>query len=108
MTVQKPNKLSKQQILRYLQTIKNDLNKNGIEKIGLFGSFVKDSSDLFSDVDIVIKTGDDFVKKHRGIEGFLYFDRLKKMLEREFVRKVDICDESGLKDKDVISEVVYA
>ena len=108
MTVQKSYKLSKQQILTYLLTIKNELNKNGIEKIGLFGSFAKDSSDLFSDVDIVIKTGDDFVKKYRGVEGFLYFDRLKKMLEREFVRKVDICDESGLEDKSVIKEVIYA
>ena len=70
MAVQKSYKLSKQQILSYLQVIKNELNKNGIKKIGLFGSFAKDSADLFSDVDIVIKTGDDFVKKHRGIEGF--------------------------------------
>ena len=96
---QKSNNLSKQQILSYLQTIKDELNKNGIDQIGLFGSFAKNSADLFSD---------GFVKKHRGIESFLYFDKLKKMLEREFVRKVDICDESGLKDKNVISEVVYA
>ena len=108
MAVQKSYKLSKQQILSYLQVIKNELNKNGIKKIGLFGSFAKDSADLFSDVDIVIKTGDDFVKKHRGIEGFLYFDRLKKILEREFGRRVDICDESGLKDKSIIKEVIYA
>jgi len=100
--------LKKEEILEFLGSIKDELRQNGIEKVGLFGSFAKDSADLLSDIDIVIKTSDYFVKKNRGIRGLLYLDDLKRRIKNRFYRDVDICDESGLKNKKVLSEAIYA
>ena len=98
---------TKDEILKYLQAIYPRLKSDGIEKIGLFGSFAKDSSDIFSDVDIVIRSGDKFVENHKGVDAFLYLDKLRENLSKQFGRRVDICDESGLKDKTVIKEAIY-
>ncbi len=100
--------LSKESILSYLKEIKPKLAKNGIEKIGLFGSFAKDKADLFSDVDIVIKTTDIFIQKHKGIKGFIYLEELRNEIKNNLHRKIDICDESGLKNKNILEEVIYA
>ncbi len=99
--------LSKNNILDFLTSIKPKLKDDGIEKIGLFGSFAKDKADLFSDVDIVIKTTDDFIKKHRDVKAFIYLEELRKSISRSLKRKVDICDESGLKDKKILDGVIY-
>jgi len=98
---------TKDEILKYLQAIYPRLKSDGIEKIGLFGSFAKDSSDIFSDVDIVIKSGDIFLQKHKGMDAFLYLEGLREELSKKFGRRVDICDESGLKDKRVVKEAIY-
>ena len=100
--------MQKEQILSYLATIKNDLSVNGIDKIGLFGSFAKGSADLYSDIDIVIQTSPTFVKKFKGIKSFLFLDDLRKDIENKFKRPVDICDETGLKNLSVIEGAVYA
>ena len=47
-------KLTKEIILEYLSSIKEELNQDGIVEIGLFGSYAKDKADLASDIDIVI------------------------------------------------------
>ena len=97
--------LTKESILKYLKSIKPKLQKDGIEKIGLFGSFAKDQADLYSDIDIAIQTSEKFTKKFRGIKAFLYLEDLKKSINQKLHRKIDICDESGLKDK--LKEVIY-
>lgn len=97
-----------QEILKYLQEIKTSLLDDGIEKIGLFGSFAKDKADLYSDIDIVIKTTPRFIKKHEGIKGFLFLEELRENLRDKFHRDVDICDEAGLRQKDIIKGAIYA
>ncbi len=99
--------LSKDEILAYLKKLKPILQKEGIEKIGLFGSFAKDNADLLSDIDIVIKTNNTFIKKYKSINGFLYLDNLRENIKRRFNRNVDICDESGLKNKEIIKDSIY-
>ena len=100
--------MQKEHILNYLGNIKSELMKNGIEKIGLFGSYAKDSADLYSDIDIVIKTSPSFVKKFKGIDSFLFLDDLRKRIEMKFQRPVDICDEAGLKNRSIIEGAIYA
>jgi predicted nucleotidyltransferase len=41
--------------LTFLTTIKPQLQKDGIEQVGLFGSYAKNSATLTSDIDIAIK-----------------------------------------------------
>jgi len=100
--------MQKENILDYLGAIKRELKKDGIEKIGLFGSFARDNADLYSDIDIVIKTSSSFAKKFRGADSFIFLDGLRKKIERKFQRKVDICDEAGLRNRSVIKDAIYA
>ncbi len=100
--------MQKEHILSYLSDIKSSLVQNGIERIGLFGSFAKDKADLYSDIDIVIKTTPAFIKKFDGVQGFLFLEDLRKSLENRFHRHVDLCDESGLKHKFIIKDAIYA
>ncbi|WP_457596953.1 nucleotidyltransferase family protein [Hydrogenimonas sp.] len=100
--------MEREEILSYLSHIKQNLQKEGIEKIGLFGSYAKGEADLYSDIDIVIKTTPLFIQKHEGIKGFLFLEELRKSLEKRFCKEVDICDESGLKRKEILKEAIYA
>ena len=100
--------MEKEQILSYLFSIKSKLLENGIEKIGLFGSFEGDSADLYRDIDRVIKTTPKFVEKFDGVTGFLFLEDLREDLKKKFHKPVDICDESGLKHKEIIKDAIYA
>ena len=99
--------LSKDLILDYLKNLKFKLKEDGIDEIGLFGSFAKDNADLYSDIDIVINTNKNFVKRYRGIDAFIYLDELRENIRKTFKRKVDICDKSGLKNKNILKEAIY-
>jgi len=100
------NGLDKKEIIAFLRTIKPQLQEVGIEKIGIFGSVARDEADLFSDIDIMIRTSSEFARNFEGARGFIYLDELRKTIERRFNRAVDICDESGLKKK--FRGVIYA
>ena len=98
--------LTKETILAYLRTLKPELKKNGIEKIGLFGSYAKGCADIASDIDIVIRTTPRFAEMQHDIEAFLYLERLRRQLMQAFHKKVDISDEAGLKQP--MKETIYA
>ncbi len=100
--------MQKEDVLAYLKDIKSDMVQNGIEKIGLFGSLAKGKSDSYSDIDIVIKTTPTFVEKHNGIYGFLFLEDLRTAIAKRFHRDVDICDETGLKNRTVLEGAIYA
>ncbi len=91
--------LTKNEILDYLREVKPKLQADGIEKLGLFGSYAKDRADVASDVDIVIKTTDDFVRKFRGFKGFIYLDELRDDFISKFKRQVDLCDTASMPDE---------
>ena len=99
-------KLDKNEILNYLREIKPQLQEVGIDRIGIFGSVAKETADMMSDIDIVIHTTPAFVARFKGAEGFIYLDGLRKKLEKRFGRKVDLCDEAGLKKR--MKEAEYA
>jgi len=80
-----------EEILEYLRTNKRVLrNKFGVTRLGIFGSFVTQTQHISSDIDLVVE----FEKGRKNIHGFL---GLKRFLEREFSRRVDIGVESSLK-----------
>jgi len=86
-------------ILDFLKTHKNELKeKFNVEKIGLFGSYVRDEANENSDIDIVVKMPSDFKK----------FFELQYYLEKQFNKKIDLGLEktlrSFIKDK---SEIIY-
>ncbi len=101
--------MQKEDILSYLADIKSDLVKNGIEKIGLFGSYAKDRADLFSDIDIAIKMKSSYLSEHDVWEYFNLIESIKKMLLTKFSRKVDVFDLDSTSDiKDTITkDIIY-
>jgi predicted nucleotidyltransferase len=100
--------MDKKEILSYLQILKLELSEEGIDRVGLFGSMARGEGDLYSDIDIVIRTTPEFVRRFRGVSGFLFLEDLRHRIERRFGRKVDLCDEAGLKDRRVLEGVIYA
>ncbi len=100
------NSIDKEEVLAYLQTLKPQLQKVGIDRIGLFGSVAKGKDDLLSDIDVMIHTTPEFVSRFKGVEGFIYLDDLRRRISQRFGKNVDLCDEAGLERK--MGSVIYA
>jgi len=101
--------MKKEYILSYLSDIKADLLKDGIEKIGLFGSFAKDKADQFSDIDIAIKINKSYLNEHDVWEYFNLIESIKQSLLGKFSRKVDIydLDSTGDVQNKISKEIIY-
>jgi predicted nucleotidyltransferase len=96
--------MNNKEILEILRKEKTFLrNEFGVIKIGIFGSFAKGTQQADSDIDIVVE----IEKNKKNIHIFL---RLKRFLEKEFSKKVDLGLEHTLKPiiKDKIKEeIIY-
>jgi predicted nucleotidyltransferase len=99
------NHLSHKEILNFLKTEKAFLrNEFGVINIGIFGSYAKESQRFDSDIDMVVE----IEQSKKNIHSFL---RLKRYLEKEFSKKVDLGFEHTLKPiiKDKIKgDIIYA
>jgi len=72
-----------------------------VERIGLFGSFIKDEQTLESDIDIIVE--------FNGSVGWKFFT-LKDFLEEILGRKVDLVTKNSLRDEmkaDILNQVIY-
>lgn len=98
---------TKESILSHLRRIKPELEYEGVQKLGLFGSFSKEKYDYGSDIDIVVATGERFLARHPDVHAFIYLEELREKLQMKFGRHVDICDAAGLKDPSVLESAVY-
>lgn len=92
-------------IIEFIRNNKKFLKEQfGVEKIGVFGSYVKNNFQDDSDIDIVIEMN----KGSKTLHNFL---ELKRFLEKNLQREVDLGIESNLKKaikKEILSEIVYA
>ncbi|NPA74200.1 MAG: nucleotidyltransferase family protein [Epsilonproteobacteria bacterium] len=97
--------MKKDDILLYLRENKEAFfQKYGVIKIGIFGSYAKGFERFDSDIDIVIK----MQKDKKSLKTFF---GLKRELEKQFGKKVDLGIEESLKPlvKDRIKkEIEYA
>ena len=91
-------------ILAYLRDKKGFLYEQfGVTRIGVFGSVVENQQTEFSDLDMVVE----LEKSRKNIHGFL---QLKRFLEKELAREIDLGFENALKPavKESIKErIVY-
>jgi len=94
-----------------LKTLINNLQKNkkflyerfGVTRIGIFGSFTKGKQTYASDIDIIV----DIEEKKKNIHNFL---QLKKYLEEETKRKIDLGFEHSLKPlvkENIKKQIIY-
>ena len=79
------------EIVNYLSDKKKLLHERfGVIRMGIFGSFVKGEETTSSDIDMVVE----FEKSRKNLHSFL---QLKRFLEKELSRKVDLGFEHSLK-----------
>jgi len=94
-------KLTSKKIIKKIEENAEDIKKYNVNKIGVFGSFLKNEQRKDSDIDIIVSF--DKVSFDSYIE-------LQFLLKKLFNRKIDLIIERGLKPrlKYVIKEAKYA
>jgi uncharacterized protein len=96
-------------VLTFLTTIKPQLQENGIEQVGLFGSYARNNATLTSDIDIAIKLDKNYLDKNDVWNYFNEINKIKGMVYNKFQIKSDIFDldsSSVFKDK-ILKEILY-
>jgi len=92
------------EIVAYLRDKQRFLyERYGVTRMGIFGSFVKGGETISSDIDMVVE----FEKSRKNIHSFL---QLKRFLEKELSRKVDMGFEHSLKPivrKNIKEKIIY-
>lgn len=103
--------LTKETILAYLSKIKPSLEKDGIQKIGLFGSYAKGYADEDSDIDIVVLADKkDFLDRLHAYKALEYLDNLREQISNKFHKSVDICDfysEKKMLENKIVKGAIY-
>lgn len=98
-------KLSTDEIITYLKQNMVLLNEMfGVTRIGIFGSFARGEQSATSDIDMVVE----MEKSRKNIHSFL---KLKRFLEKEMSREIDLGFEHSLKSsikEKVIKQIIYA
>ena len=96
---------SKEEIVAYLKSNKSFFyDKFGVTRIGIFGSFIRDEQTQPSDIDMVVE----IEKSRKNIHSFL---QLKRFLEKQLGRKIDLGFESSLKPtirEKIKGRIIYA
>ena len=96
--------INKEIILQTLLAQEEELRKYGVQRIGLFGSFVRGDYTNDSDIDFLV----DFAKEKKTLHNLVY---LGDFLETLFGRKVDLVTPQGLSKyigPHILKEVQYA
>ena len=92
------------EILAYLRDKKGFLyDRYGVTRMGIFGSFLRARQSITSDIDMVVE----FEKSRKNIHSFL---QLKRFLEKELSRKVDMGFQHSLKPiirENIKEKIIY-
>ena len=92
------------ELIEYLENHKGLLRERfGVTRVGIFGSFAAKAQTISSDIDMVVE----FEKDRKNIHSFL---GLKRFLENELSREVDLGFEHSLKPivrENVKDRIIY-
>jgi len=95
--------MGKQEIIEIIRNNKPEMESHyGVQRLGLFGSYVREKQSKRSDIDILVIF-------NRDVDLFEFLD-LREYLESQLHAKVDLVMESALKPaigKRILSEVEY-
>jgi predicted nucleotidyltransferase len=95
--------MGKREIIDIIRSNKREMeSRYGVQRLGLFGSYVREQQRKKSDIDILVTF-------NRDIDLFDFID-LREYLEDRLKAKVDLVMESALKPaigKRILSEVEY-
>jgi len=97
-----------------LQTLKNSKAQfldEGVEIVGIFGSFARNEQTSTSDIDIAYKLSKEkFFSKYNGFKAAVKLSEIKEELSRKLKRKVDfISFENSNKElvNNIKKEIIY-
>ena len=93
--------ITKEMILDYLRELKPQLEKDGVTKLGLFGSYARDCANENSDIDIVINLSDEFYDNFKGFVGISYLEKIRTSVEKYFNKNADLCNLACFKDYEI-------
>lgn len=110
----KARELTKDEVISKLREHRDDLDKFGVKRIGLFGSFAKGGQKAKSDIDLVVEFDPScFGPNFKGL--FDEYMRLSRFLESLFKRKVDILTPISIETirvkqvaEDIKGSIIYA
>ncbi len=96
--------LSKQKVISELEVHKSDIEKFGVNKVGLFGSYVREEQREDSDIDILI----DFKKGETTFDNFMAaYDLLEELFPNKKVSVVTMGGLSKYIGPFILKEVQY-
>ena len=102
--------LTKSNILDTLKNMQPTFKKEGVNLLGLFGSYSRDEAKEDSDIDILIETTPLFLQNNIGFKAHLKLDELKEILQNTFNKDVDFADKQGLLDHNntyILKKAIY-
>jgi len=102
--------LTKEEILLQLKMLQPEFEKENIKLLGLFGSYALDKATEDSDIDILIETTPEFLKKYRGFKAFSKLEDFRKILKNTFSKEIDIIDKQGLlqhNNSHILNKAIY-
>ena len=99
--------MNKNEILNKLKELKPIYQNEGLEILGVFGSYAKETNTKYSDIDIAYKLDyDKFSKKYiGGFSKILRIDEIKDELKAIFKTEVDFVSDSN---KKIMKDLIYA
>ena len=102
--------MTKEYILEELTKLQPLFNKEGVNILGLFGSYSRDEATQNSDIDILIETTPKFLNDNIGWDAFVKLDELKILLKEKFKKDIDFADKQGLLDHNnayILNKTIY-
>ena len=98
--------LKKEDILNKLKELKPIYQNEGLEILGVFGSYAKETNTKYSDIDIAYKLDyDKFSKKYiGGFSKILRINEIKDELKAIFKTEVDFVSDSN---KKIMKDLIY-
>ncbi len=96
--------LNSSQIIKKVEEFSEKIRLNGVEKLGLFGSYARDEADYESDIDFIVQ----FVSGQKSYKNLsdLYF-----LLEDLFGKRIEIVTPEGIKPlffENIKNDIIYA
>jgi uncharacterized protein len=81
--------ISSEQILAFIESHKSDLQKFGVHKLGLFGSYVRNEQTISSDIDLLVE----YIPGEKSFDNFV---SLIDYLEASFGKEVELVTSESL------------